>query len=39
MEAARGPSINYVSMTEGGGGHQLLTDAHAREGGVPEMLT
>ena len=28
-----GPSINYVSMAEGGGGgHQMLTHAHVGEG-------
>ena len=26
-------------MAEGGGGHQMLMDAHVREGGVSEMLT
>ena len=28
----KGPSINYVSMAEGGGGNQMLKDAHVREG-------
>ena len=35
----KGPSINYMSMPEGGGGCQMLTDAHVGEGGVYEMLT
>ena len=33
-----GPSINYVSMVEGGGGSKMLTDAYVGEGGGSEML-
>ena len=36
---SKGSSINYVSMAEGGGGYQMLMDAHVGEGGVNEMLT
>ena len=34
-----GTSINYVSMFEGGGGYEMLTDAYVGEGGKSEMLT
>ena len=34
-----GSSINYVSMTEGGGVCQMLTDAHDGEEGKYELLT
>ena len=34
-----GTSINYVSMFEGGGGHEMLMDAYVGEGGISEMLT
>ena len=35
----KGPSTNYVSIFEGGGGHKMLTDAYLGEGGVFQMLT
>ena len=34
----KGPSLNYVSIFEGGRGHKMLTDAYLGEGGVFEML-
>ena len=34
-----GPSLNYVSIFEGGGGQKMLTDAYVGEGGVSKMLT
>ena len=34
-----GSSINYVSMAEGGGGYQMLMDAHVGEEGKFELLT
>ena len=34
----KGPSINYVSIFEGGGGQKMLTDAYIGEGSVFEML-
>ena len=30
----KGPSINYVSIFEGGGGQKMLTDAYVGEGGI-----
>ena len=33
------PSLNYVSIFEGGGGRKMLTDAYVGEGGVSKMLT
>ena len=30
----KGPSINYVSMFEGGGGHKMLMDAYVGEGQI-----
>ena len=35
----KGPSLNYVSIFEGGGGIKMLTDAYMGEGGVSKMLT
>ena len=34
----KGPSLNYVSIFEGGRGHKMLTCAYVGEGGVFEML-
>ena len=39
FEFSWGPSINYVSISEGGGGHKMLTDAYVGEGGISKMLT
>lgn len=39
LKTTKGPSINYVSMFEGGGGHKMLMDAYVGEGGKFEMLT
>ena len=33
-----GPSINYVSMVEGGGGSKMLTDAYVGGGGYLKCL-
>ena len=39
VHSQMGASINYVSMFEGGGGHEMLMDAYVGEGGVSKMLT
>ena len=38
-KSARGPSINYVSIFEGGGGLKMLMVAYVRGLGVSIMLT
>ena len=38
VKIQKGPSLNYVSIFEGGRGHKMLTYAYIGEGGVFEML-
>ena len=38
IKAPMGPSLNYVSIFEGGRGQKMLTYAYVGEGGVFEML-